>query len=92
MIDFTQKQQAEMARFMFSVFNVSHDCIVHIGENVPAGKCYLQGISPTSGKKTELFECMAVAFTPDGINAFGVTFNGEFIFFRKDSVITGAPI
>jgi hypothetical protein len=92
MIDFTQKQKAEMARFMFSVLNVKPDCAIHIGNNAPGGKCYLQAVSKQTGKESEIFECMAVAFTPDGNNAFGITFDGDFVFFTKDNVIAGSPI
>ena len=81
-----------MAQFVFSVLNFTNDCVIHTGTDIPGGKCYLQTVPNTKGVKAELFECMAVAFTKDGKNAFGITFEGEFIFFRKECLVKGFPV
>jgi len=83
----THKQTTEMARFLFSVMNIDQQCIIKTGNNSEVGKCFL-GIP---GDNDSIQECMAIAFTSDGENAFGITFDGEFIFYNRQNMIKGSP-
>lgn len=87
----TIKQKTEMARFIFSILGSGHNCRITTGDQSPFGKCFMHTATLSNRKKPEVLECMAVATTKDGENAFGVTFDGEFIFFNKGNLIRGFP-
>lgn len=88
--DLTEKQKSEAALFLFSILNMKKDCLIHMGISEPMGKCFM-AVPPEFKAKQDLFECMMLAFTPDGENAFGITFEGEFLFFSKNAFISGFP-
>jgi len=83
----TQKQKTEMTRFMWSMLAMPIDPMIITGTTSVNGKCYIGEIG-----KTKIFECMAIAFSQDGLNAYGITFDGEFIFFNNKNFIKGFPI
>lgn len=87
--DLTFQQKNAMAIFMFSVISCNQRTgyTMKTGESTPGDHCIMGG---QTRKGLEIFTCMAVAHNLNQI--FGITFEGEFLFYDNQTLIRGFPI
>ena len=82
---FTPTQQARMNEFIWSMCAINPKVVLATARETSIGKCFI-GLPGQ-----EVYECMATAFSSDGHNAYGITFDGEFIFFEGQSLLRWVP-